>query len=192
MKHLIIVFGLFISLWFTGCSPQKDSSSKFWESHTTPKHLSLAVQRNGVQYYLNKQDYQLMKDSLTTGFDILGVVIDASEVNIKFIVALEDEEGGNLIRRQEALDHYKDILPRHNEAQLILDKYEALSNAIVAFGGKPLTKQNGVDVWWDKDGSPFGYIDIPWGNIMSVNKPEDLVKAAKIRRVITMFNPYKD
>ena len=197
MKHLILILSMFLSILLTGCSMEKgkdsskDSFNQFWETHTTPEHLSLAVQRDGVIYYLNKQDYNLVRDSIASEFEILGVLVSDKYLNIKFIVALEDEEGGKMIRRKDALERYKDILPRKDESHIMMDKYKALSNAIVAFGGEPLTEQKGVDVWWDKDGRAFGYIDIPWGKVMSSNA-EDLVPAAKVRKFITILTHMKN
>lgn len=186
-KLHIFIFLLLLSSLFISCT--KSNSSKisepevedFWSSRSKPQHLSLAVKHNGEIYYLSVSDTHDFADSLRVNTEILGVVIDAQNVDIRFVVALDDCENGNGVTHSAAIAEYGKSLPSKAEADLIMEHYDALSNAIVNFGGEPLSKQRGKDQWWTEDGYLFGYCEIMW-DYSGVK--------AKVRKTITLYNPY--
>ncbi|MCQ2216498.1 MAG: hypothetical protein MJZ31_11365 [Bacteroidales bacterium] len=103
---------------------------------TMPMDLSLAVVRDGVRYYMTKEEYDKYG---TSQYLVEGVcVIGGGE---SFIVALDDYRKDYprfLMSHDYAKKYYPNLLPNTDEANVIISKWWGINDAISDFGGEKI------------------------------------------------------
>lgn len=103
---------------------------------TTPKDLSLAIWKDGVRYYISKEEYDKANLSNTV---IEGItVVSGGE---SFIISLNNIQYNPLVE-STAKKLYKDIMPTANQGQIISAKWSDINNAIKKFGGTGLSNNS--------------------------------------------------
>ena len=101
---------------------------------TTPKDLSLAIWKDGVRYYLSKEEYD--KANLSNAV-IEGVAVVAGGES--FIIALKNAQTGSIKNVETAKTLYGDIMPSANQGKIISAKWSDIHSAIKKFGGTDLS-----------------------------------------------------
>lgn len=110
---------------------------------TTPKDLTLAIWKDGIRYYLSKEEYD--KSNLSDAV-IEGVTIVSGGES--FIISLHDLSDA-ITNTETAMALYGDIMPTETQGIIISAKYLDINNAIKNFEGESL-----LDKY---TGNPHGY-----------------------------------
>lgn len=96
----------------------------------TPSHLSLAVQKDGVRYFIPQADYS---DALFDEYTKIGITLISESGS--FILALDDLSTDRLSQSNASLSGK---LPTKAQAEVITANWALVDAAIATFGGTPM------------------------------------------------------
>ena len=115
-------------------APSADSAMPdvWWNRRRTPQNLHLAVDRNGIYYYLSEADYNGLSSSQKSGLNKVGVVIIGN--GERFILALSNLTTETM-NWDEAMRRYGSQLPTKAQAEAWGAQKEAIQTAVSNFGG---------------------------------------------------------
>lgn len=106
----------------------------------TPHNLDLAIRREGQTLYLNESNW---RSRIRPGDEKLGMVI--IEEGERFILALEDEAGGEKMNWNEAMRRFGNRLPTKGQGNAWVSQAVSVAYAVKAYGGQfPCD----MDVWY--------------------------------------------
>ena len=122
----------------------------------TPTHLALAVQKDGVRYFVAKADYA---SADLTGYTKEGIVIISSTAS--FIYDIKHAAAANTIPTTVTQSDAMALgtMPDRTQAQVIVDNWNSINSAIVQYGGTSIANKD----YWTKDSVHFGSGGLPSG-----------------------------
>ncbi|MBO5350401.1 MAG: Ig-like domain-containing protein [Alistipes sp.] len=115
----------------------------------TPTHLALAVQKDGVRYFVAKADYA---SADLTGYTKEGIVIISSTAS--FIYDIKHAAAANTIPTTVTQSDAMALgtMPDRTQAQVIVDNWNSINSAIAQYGGTSIANKD----YWTKDSVRFG------------------------------------
>lgn len=127
---------MFINTLFEATGGDSDSGGTSGDViySTTPKDLTLAIWKDGVRYYLTKEDYD--KANLTDAV-IEGLTIISS--GDSFVLSLNNVQTNQITDVATATALYADILPTEYQGCIISAKWTDINNALETYGGSKLS-----------------------------------------------------
>lgn len=96
----------------------------------TPRNLDLAIRREGRTLYLNQSNW---RSRIRPGDEKLGMVIIKN--GERFILALEEEAGGEKMNWNEAMRRFGNRLPTKEQSEAWVCQADAVEDACEAYGG---------------------------------------------------------
>lgn len=110
----------------------------------TPTHLALAVQKDGVRYFVAKADYA---NADLTGYTKEGIVIISSTAS--FIYDIKNAAAANTIpttvTQSDAIA--LGTMPNRTQAQVIVDNWDSINYALAQYGCSTIANKD----YWTKD-----------------------------------------
>ncbi len=107
----------------------------------TPHNLDLAIRREGRTLYLNQSNW---RSRIRPGDEKLGMVIIKD--GERFILALEDEAGGEKMNWNEAMRRFGNRLPTKGQGNAWVCQADAVADAGEAYGGQ--FSHKGASAWY--------------------------------------------
>ncbi len=133
----------------------------------TPHNLDLAIRREGQTLYLNQSNW---RSRIRPGDEKLGVVIIKN--GERFILALEDEAGGEKMSWNEAMLRFGNRLPTKGQGNAWVCQADEVADAGEAYGGQ--FPHKGALVWYwtrtEYSSSYAWYVDMPYGVVTTADK----------------------
>ncbi len=134
----------------------------------TPHNLDLAIRREGQTLYLNQSNW---RSRIRPGDEKLGVVIIKN--GERFILALEDEAGGEKMNWNEAMRRFGNRLPTKGQGNAWVCQADEVADAGEAYGGQ--FPHKGALVWYwtrrtEYSSSYAWYVDMPYGVVANAIK----------------------